>query len=263
MTRRAALAFAVGALASASAQGCGSGRAGALEAPDAGARVKATPSPADGGASGFCATRTPRPAFCDDFDRGALGATWDVLERGAPQQASLDTVTFLSPPAAFAVTPPRLAAGELGATLLRRTVKGTARRFVFGFAVRADAPPTDGTLAIATLDLALDHLLTLYLRDDDPVSPGPSLAEAAPGAGAIVRTRLASAPPAGVWTRVELDVDAAAGHAVVRIAGAVVLSAPVSRASAVDPTIRVGALVTGPADAYGLRFDDVTLDLTP
>ncbi len=70
-------------------------------------------------------------------------------------------------------------------------------------------------------------------------------------------------PPAGTWTRIEVEVDAAAGLATVRVGGVIALRTGIAKAPAIDPTIRVGALVTGPASPYTLRFDDVTLDLFP
>jgi hypothetical protein len=242
---------------------CSTTHAAPAADPDAGGHVRATPEPAGDGGTGFCATHASGAAFCDDFDDGKLGAAWDFVPPTPPGIASLDVATFLSAPASLGVVTETLGAAELGSLFLRKTVKGTASRAVLGFDFFADDAQPDGTLAIATLDLAIDHLLTLYLRDDDPLGPGAALTEAAPGATATVRNPLAKVPPPGTWTRIELDVDAAMGRAIVRVGGAVALTTQIAKAAALDPTIRIGALVSGPAAPYSLRFDDVTLDLVP
>jgi hypothetical protein len=247
----------------AAAGGCSDTQATTAQGAEAGAHVHATPEVAGDGGTGFCATHASGAAFCDDFDHGPLGATWDFVPPTPPGIAHLDVATFLSPPASLGVVTETVGASELGSLFLRKTMKGTASRAVLGFDFFADDPQPDGTLAIATLDLAIDHLLTLYLRDDDPLAPGAALTEAAPGATATVRNPLAKVPAPGNWARIELDVDAAMGRAIVRVGGAVVLTTPIAKGPAADPTIRVGALVSGPAGPYSLRFDDVTLDLVP
>jgi hypothetical protein len=249
--------------------GCGSTHATATVEPDAGEHVRAHPDagpPPEGGADAgksFCAHRSPRAAFCDDFDDlGALGALWDVLEPAPPGVASTDLTSFVSAPASLGIVTRHLGTGELGSILLRKTVKGTASRVVFAFDYFGDEVQKDGTLAIATLDLSLDHLLTLYLRDDDPSSPGPTLTELPP-LGTFVERNPLPVPPAFAWTHVEIAADTSAGHVTVRYGGAVVLDIGIAKGAAQDPTIRVGALVSGPAAPYVMRFDDVTLDLAP
>jgi hypothetical protein len=225
--------------------------------------VPAKPRASGDGGVGYCPTRASGAAFCDDFDHGTLGATWDHVPSTPPGTARLDLTTFSTAPAALVITTDALADAELTTLLFRKTANGAASRAVLGFDLFADDAQASGTLAIATLDLAIDHLLTLYLLDDDPISPGATLTEAPPGGTASVRNPLTKAPTAGKWTRVEIDVDARDGKAVVRFDGAAVLTAPIAKAAALDPTVRVGALATGPATPYTLRFDDVTLDMTP
>ncbi len=156
------------------ALGCSATHVAAVDDGDAGPRVRATPEAGadDGGdaGSGFCAKRSPRATFCDDFEAATLGAAWDLVQQSPPGLAARDLAAFVSPPASLTVTTKRLGPGDLGSIFLRKTVTGTASRAVLGFDVYADDPQPEGTLAIATLDLSLDHLLTLYLLDDDPVS---------------------------------------------------------------------------------------------
>ena len=226
------------------------------------------PPPADAGhdapgAGGWCATQSPKPTFCDDFDTGDLGATWDFFQQTPPGVGALDLATFVSAPNAFGVRTKRCADGEIGSILLRKTVAGGASRAVVAFDVNADAVQASGTLAIATLDLSTTHLLTLYLRDDDPNTPGPTLTEVAPGVSAPVRNPFTAVPAAAAFTHVVLDVDAANGHATVAFNGTPALSAAIAKAPVDSPTIRIGVLVTGPALPYTFDFDDVTFTLTP
>ena len=251
------------ACVAACAIGCSETRPAAITEAEAGTHVPASPVPDGDGGTGYCATHAAGSAFCDDFDHGALGTGWDFVQPTPPGRATLDTITFLSPPAALVVATEVVADAELASIFFRKTEKGSPSRAVLGFDVFADDIQATGTLAVATLDLAVDHLLTLYLRDDDPIAAGPTLTEVAPGANVAVRNPLAKVPAAGAWSRIELDVDTRRAVAVVRLNGATILTAPIAKAAAKDPTVRVGALVSGPAAAYTLRFDDVTLDVTP
>ena len=251
---------------------------GGVSAPDAGPPASASDAgpaedsgdahaPRDGaevGAPTWCDTRVPAPVFCDDFDRGELGARWDFFLKSPPGTAALDFTDARSSPNALTIVTGKIADAEFGSILLRKTVGGSPIRARLGFDVRVDATQTSGTLAIATLDLATDHLLTLYLRDDNPGSPGPALVEVPPGGAPPVRNALPVVPAVGQWTRVELDVDAAAGKATVRFDGKTILDGVALAAGATTkPTVRVGVLCSGPADPYAFRFDNVALDVTP
>ena len=217
----------------------------------------------DVGASTWCDTRAPAPAFCDDFDRGELGARWDFFQTDPPGVATLDQAAFVSAPDAFGVVTKKLTGPDFGTILLRKTISGTFTRARLGFDLFADAAQPTGTLAVATLDLSLDHLLTLYLRDDDPDAPAATLTEQPPAGAPAVRHPLSAPPQPAAWTRVELAVDSGAATATLVFDGAVVLTAPIAKAPMDSPTVRVGVLVSGPAGPYTMRFDDVALDLTP
>ncbi len=225
-------------------------------ADEAGADRKVTTS--------WCEARRPMPIFCDDFDRGDIGARWDYFLQSPPGWAALDDVERSSGRWALAIFTAPLNDAEPGNILLRKTVAGSAARATLGFDVLAEGSQPTGTLAIATLDLSAFHLLTLYLRDDDPLAPGPALVEVLPGTSKVVRNALPRIPPAGRWTRVELDADTANGTLSLRFDGAVVLdNVALARAPTDQPTIRIGVLTSGPAAPYAFHFDDVTLDVTP
>ena len=219
---------------------------------------------ADASGQTWCDTRAPVPIFCDDFDRGELGARWDFFLKSPPGTATLDATRARSAPNALAVATRKVLAAEFGSILLRKTVGGSPARARLGFDLFADATQPSGTLAVATLDLAADHLLTLYLRDENAGGPGAALVEVPPGGGPAARYALAVTPAVGQWTRVELDVDAAGGRATLRFDGATILDGvALTKAPTDRPTLRVGVLTSGPADTYQFGFDNVTLDVTP
>jgi hypothetical protein len=222
---------------------------------------------AEAGPPTWCATRSPAPAFCDDFDRGALGAAWDALVQTAGSAVALDPSTFTSAPQSLAVRSKAVGGGEFGNVLLRKTVSSTAPRAKLAFDFQGDPAPTSGgPVAIATLDMSLNHLFTLYLRDegalDAGASAGPALVELAPVVGQTRYPFTLPALTAGQFVRVEIDVDLGTQRADVRFGGATVLSQiAIAGGATSQPTIRVGVLSTGPQPAYAARFDDVTLEL--
>ena len=235
--------------------------------------AEAGPEPGDAGVAdaapdggprppkGFCAKRTPKPRFCDDFDDGDVDDDWDV-QTVLNGQPSLDTAAAKSPPASFLVETVALGNAESAHVHLRATSSGApAGHVVLAFDLKlGTAPLTKGAVAIATLDVSLSHFFTLYLRDGHPDAPAATLEETAPGG--TTRHVLSKPPPAGVWTRVTIDVDVGGARASVLWDSEKALDqATIAPGGASDPTIRVGAVyVYGPADAFEARFDDVTLD---
>ena len=219
-------------------------------------------APPDAAAKGFCATRTPAPRFCDDFDDGDLDDDWTVgtVLNGEP---ILDTSSATSVPASFAVETLPLGGTESAHVHLRATAGGAPTgHVILAFEMMlATATFTQGTIAIATLDVSQNHFFTLYLRDGDPDAPAATLEET-DEAATTTRHVLSKLPPANTWTHVTIDIDVGAAKANVLWGNEKVLDdAPIIAAPASDPTIRVGAVyVYGPADPFEARFDDVTLD---
>lgn len=234
-------------------------------APDAPAEAAAdatvVPPKPDGG-SPPCASIVPKPVFCDDFDDGDLKDDWEVLNVSAGSSATLDTTGYASPPASFAAQTKAVVAQDAAFAHVRTTVTGTPSRVRLAFSAYFPRTTLDkGMLAIATVDVSQSHFFTLFLRDGDPDAPGPTLEESVPGT--TTRHVLGSPPPANAWTRIVVDLDLAAGKASVTwdatkaLDGAAIATTP----TAVDPTIRIGALyVYGPQDAFEARFDDVLVE---
>lgn len=214
-------------------------------------------------AQGYCARLTPKPKFCDDFDDGDLTNNWDqVTVINGNSEIDLDPLSYTSPPASFAVGSRTLiGVNELGHASLRSTVVGSVSHPKLSFsAFYPIVALTKGVVAIATLDVSNNHFFTLYLRDGDMTSPGPALEES--NNGVTTRHPLTKLPPAGVWTRIIIDLDFVAGVANVSFGADKALDAePIAAVPGTEATIRIGAVyVFSPTDAFSAGYDDVVLD---
>ena len=171
----------------------------------------------------YCDFLDVKPAFCDDFDHGAVGATWDAVVVIKPGTATLDDTVSTSAPNSLLITTPLVQDTSYGTVLLRKTVTNAAAvthaRLAFSFNPTSMTSAT-GSLAIATLDLSMGHLFTLYLRDQS-TTPGPSLVETQ---ASDTRFALTGVPAVGAWTRVILDLDVTNAKANVYFGSAHVLT---------------------------------------
>lgn len=210
--------------------------------------------------TGWCASLSPTPRFCDSFDDGVLANGWDQLTVIPGSSASLETLEFRSSPASFLVDVPTLPAQTIGNVHLRTTIAGTGTRARFGVSgYFSQTTFASGAVAIATIDVTDTHWFTLWLRDMTGAS-GASLEETV--GATITRHPLTTEPPAGGWTRIDVDLDLAAGTATVRFDGTVALdAASITQGAATNPTIRVGAVYAyGPLVPFSALFDDLVLD---
>jgi len=223
------------------------------EAADAGADVVTT-----GGR--YCTKLVPVPRFCDDFDDGDLTNDWTQFVAPAGSVLQLDTSSSTSAPASFHVIAKATAAAAANNVLLRSTMLGTVKHGKLAFSVFLPSVTfTKGAVAIAQFYVNLDDAYTLYLRGPDDAANIPML-EAYVG-GVTTRHMLGKLPPVGVWTRVVIDLDLAGGKASVSFdADKALDAAPISVLTGSEATVRLGALVDGPADAFEARFDDVVID---
>jgi hypothetical protein len=218
----------------------------------------ARPLPEAGAA--FCATRVPQPRFCDDFDDGNLTNDWTQSAFVPGALAELDGTSFVSGRASFHVKTSATGAAAANNALLRLTLFAAVSHPKLSFATRLPAVSfTKGSIAIATLDVSLDHFFTLYLRDGDPTAPAAVLEEYL--AGTVTRHPLTLLPAVDVWTRVTVDLDLSLGKANVSFGAQKALdAAPITAVAGSEATLRLGAVIDGPAEAFEARFDDVTLD---
>ena len=225
--------------------------------PDTGADAKKDGPPLP---TGYCAKLVPSPKFCDDFDDGELMGLWtaNAVQSGT---IDLDESNATSAPGSFLAQTKALTVGSASAGL-RKTILPTVAVSRATLSFSAFLPVvnlTKGSVAIATLDVSTNHYFTLNLRDKDAV-PAASLEEFV--GGSMTRHVLTKLPPAGVWTRVTIDVNLTTGKAVVSFDAVKALDAePIMAVPGSEATVRIGALyIEGPADAFKANFDDVVVD---
>jgi hypothetical protein len=218
--------------------------------------------------TGYCATLSPAPKFCDDFDDGNLTDGWSVQNVAGGAVMDLDISSFTSAPYAMAIVTPAINAGQFAPAALRAERIAPARHVTYSFSAYFVTDPaiTKGALAIAGLDVRSagpGHYFTLYLRDDpqDGVSTPAAVFEEIEGA-TTTRFPLAALPPMGAWTRIVIDVDLDAAKANVTFGGVkVVDDVTIGTSGGAEATFRLGAVYNyGPADMIEARFDDVVVD---
>lgn len=235
----------------------------AAPAEDAGSdAADAAPEAAPDAGPRWCATLSPTPRFCDDFDDGSFADDWTVftLAPAGSGDMDLDPLEYVSAPASLNVVTDAVPAQGTVNIHLRRTLGAPVSRVKLAFALKLPTVTlTKGAVAIATLDVSSNHFFSLFLRDES-ASPGPSLEETT--ANGTVRHALTKLPPANAWTRVTIDLDLAAGKADVLYGSEKVLDqAAIVAGNGTEATARIGAVyVLGPADPFAASFDDVVLD---
>ncbi len=260
---------------------CGSSSGGGA-APGDDAGVDAPPPPAgdDGGppsegggadaadanvdaGSRFCASLSPAPRFCDDFDDvDPMTKKWDQQTYLPGISAlSIDETQFTSAPASLLVTTMARPAGEGSVGSLRKTVNGTPLRAKLVFSMRASATTwTQGAYSVANIDASNDHFYTLYFRDDDFANGQKASLKETVGSTDTYHP-LSKVPPPNVWTRITVELDAEAGKATVLYGAETVLDATIASFTMSDPTFRVGSpYMIGPTDAWNVNDDDVVFD---
>jgi len=259
--------------------GCGSSEGGATEAdaspdadpdvtvadsadPDAG--VDAADARRDVTVPGdsYCSKLTPKPKFCDDFDDGDLENGWTSKAVFPGNVAEIDATSFMSTPFSFHVVAKSTNTASANNALVRTTGFGAVQKLKVAFSTFLPSVTfTKGVVAIAGVDLAQSpaHLFTLYLRDGDTTAPAAVLDEYT--GGVTTRHVLTGAPPAGAWTRVAIDLDLVLGRATVMFDATKALdAAPIGAVPGTEATVRIGAIIDGPADTFEARFDDVIVD---
>lgn len=270
------------AIAFAAAVGCGSSDGGVTDVVDAGGPEADPPleastpdAPVDAGVdaadtrpeaappgTGFCAGLAKAPRFCDDFDNLDFETKWDFLTVLPQSVAALDDAAFTSAPVSFVALTKAIpaAGGVAGNVSIRKTVLGSVSHATLTFSARfSETTITKGLLAIATLDVSMNHFFTLYLRDDD-AAPAAALVEQMPSTQ--TRHVLTGLPLKALWTKIVIDIDLAGGKANVTFGNdKVLVDAPINGTLGTEATIRLGAVyLFPPAGPLTLNFDDVVLD---
>jgi hypothetical protein len=255
-------AFDVGASDGTAAVDVDAGDAGETSQPDGGA-----------GDAGFCATLSPTPTFCDDFDENPLGFGWDDVSRSAGATYAFDTSSWRSPPNAILLALPFVDGGAPSPPYHVSQVKaitGNVTHATLAFDARADTLGT-GTLASLARFQSQGKAVEVRLELDAAASPVAANvreadlgdagyayhSHALPGGGLLT----------GAWTHVVLDLTlspSAAATFSVSIDGASALSstALVGTFPPQPITVEVGiGYVSPPLGGWRVRYDNVTIDV--
>lgn len=244
----------------------GSSSGDATPGADAGGDT-ATQDAADGAALAYCASLSPAPTFCADFDDGGLVSGWEKHAEGPGGFSAFDTTTFRSPPRSlhlgFAATDASclyetfehsfdLATAKL--TLAFDVLTGTSGSFAGASLAVVDVVSGTGgaTHNVFYVDSSgNESTLHEQLVGGDASPPDSFHAFSIIGPGA--------------WTRVSVTIDFTSTTWEVSVGGdtktgalAYAVGAPPRRA-----VLKLGIPCFGPGGAVEARYDDVTFDTPP
>jgi hypothetical protein len=215
------------------------------------------PAPPD---AGFCASLSPQPSFCDDFDEGqSIDTGWSATDVWQGSFISVDG-TYYSQPNSFLSQ--IFAASSPGSARLREDLPTTASHVHMEFELLIPQLAT-GSFEICTLHEPVadgttygvfykyqngDLLLYVRTLTDD--------------GGQAEFTGKLGQPPTG-WLHVEIDTDVSpSATVVVKHGGAIVLNAPnlnTSTDTRASLFVELGYYSFNPADALA-HFDNVVID---
>jgi hypothetical protein len=249
---------------------------------DAGAVDAAGDAPEDS-SLGFCALVALEGgvSFCDDFDHGALGQTWNATLVAGDASVALDTTLWTSPPNSFAVT----GQGNLQGQLVKTTpaygeivVAFEAREDGFGAeGLYEDAGMTE-TLVAVTLG-AFEFDLAVSVNAQNPPFGQMTFIETEhlDDGGATTYATSSSLPPGvggfapGNWIRIVLDLQLPSGGDggtfMVSSDGPIFpLGGPLASPSPgpMAGSVALGMQITGDTGAgdWIFHYDDVTMNWT-
>jgi hypothetical protein len=233
----------------------------------------------DGGT--YCESLPPSAGvvFCDDFDKGSLGARWSTLNVTGGTLAETDA-SFVSPPNSLDETINRLQTGDPINVALRQqlnTVPSLPKTVLFGFSIEPLQidPSPQGAVVLAALDF-LDDAMPSSNRYSIELSINVQNAAAAMvlaeqtgfsdgGTGAYLSHPLTQPLAMNAWTDLLITITWKApttAQASVSMKGVTLLT-PVALTMTVQAThLQVGigtSYVNEPSPGWELRYDNVSL----
>jgi hypothetical protein len=168
-------------------------------------------SGSDGPAGPFCASLTPKPKLCADFDDGKTPAI-ATTQTGAAAAQGIDATFSKSPPNSYKIDVPALPP-QISYALLEMALDTPTppTKFIVSFDFRPDAAPAaSGTLVVARVFLSQTHSVSIEPTSEN----GPVIREQEGGPPPTLdrpSAKFARLPGAGAWTRYELTIDLAGG----------------------------------------------------
>jgi hypothetical protein len=228
--------------------------------------------------SSSCASRTPAPTFCDDFDHASLPGAWDVFHQIGGSLA-IESSASVSPPSSLVVIFSALDPGQLLDTALRKRFalppsRGTT---ALELAVRpVTADPTPGAVVVLFsldfFDAANNRYSLQFALRQTPGGLSVTLGEQSgfiDGGMAYVEHPLPDPLTLGTWTKVRIEVARTAPRSAtarVTFDGRVELdSVPLSvTVDAAALLVSIGSTFESlPSKPWSIRYDDVVIDLAP
>jgi hypothetical protein len=220
---------------------------------------------ADASPLGFCASLTPAPTFCADFDEGAVDNGWSSSQ-SSNGTIALDGTTSTSAPDSFVSTSVTSTANVIAALFKDFGTSGSAYHLAFDLrvdAVSANAQAVVGQVQLMTSNV-LDYGLSFIVTATDA-----SIEESYRSGGTTqyLLTTLASRPVTGQWTRVFIDVTAPPGTVTVHYGATLVLdhqTMPTGSANGI-PTLGAGLEIfpTTSINPCKVHLDDLTFQIDP
>jgi hypothetical protein len=232
-------------------------------------------APADTGAGDFCASLSPQPLLCDDFDEHALPDIWPEFNQ-VGGTLSLDSTAFLSPPNSLSIMSDPLSSGQSYDTSLRRVFPLASPPNAVSLAFSLQSVSADPALNDAIVIVALDFLdadtdrytvqITLF---QEGIGLGLRLEEQArfrDGTSSYMTQPLPDSITAETWTDVRLVVTRAsptAASARVTFNGATEIDTPlVLSVAATSVQVDIGSsFETEPSAGWTNRYDNVVFDI--
>jgi hypothetical protein len=235
----------------------------------------------DGGGS-FCASLSPTPTFCDDFDEATSPTGWDqiIQNNGAVTVDSL--LAFSKPGSMLAETSAAVGGQQTEADVLKQfaSLQGKAIQISASFEMNVQTWDPSSSGQILAFEIIFKNSsstfnqIVLNLNSLGASGVSAQIAENAQGAdggeAGYNSYPLSTHPPTKTWTKVEVDLviasptSAASNVITVKLDGATQLSqqalqVPLQGGS---PWVHMGiGYVATPAGAWAVRFDDLVVDI--
>ncbi len=225
---------------------------------DASAGDAGTPPTPD---AGFCASLSPQPRFCADFDQGhPLGTGFTITDLTAGATAKVDTVAY-SPPGSFlsafsADTPAPVS------SRLQQSIPILARRVHIEFQMLID--PSAGSFELCVIHQTTSDGVTygLFYKEDNDGKLVAYLKTLGADGGLIQKNDIIGAPPS-TWIHVEMDIVVDdAGSYTVKHNGFVVAAQPsvsTSTQARMDMYVDFG-FYSPKSGAAHAHFDNIVVD---
>jgi hypothetical protein len=230
----------------------------------------------DSAALGFCASQSPAPAFCDDFDEGAANPPFDQVTSLGGTVAVNAAQSFSAPDSMVSTVDANQSASsvDLAGYKSLTSKQGVAGTATLEFEIRIDAGDTssaaDAVLGAIQLydgsalyDLQLEILYasaTTYavsLTENSPSTPHPTGATLTLGAWTHVKLTVGLPAGSGGATTATLGLGTASPFSttVHVLSGGNPIASPI-------PELLVGPTFATPAAAgWTVRYDNVTFDV--